>query len=243
MADKLKLEGVFSKGYGIVPKLVMKDEDLSIEAKAIYAYLCSYAGAGKTAFPSVDLICNNLGISENRFYKHRKPLVDKGYINVDREKTDSGWSNNIYTLNSEVHLQFEGIRNEGIQNIGIQNEGTNNNILNNNIFNNNSNINSPAKAEPHIPFEEIVSYLNEKTNSNYRHTTKVTQNLIKTRVNDGFELSDFKQVIDTKSSQWLNDKEMAKYLRPQTLFGTKFESYLNEQPNRAEANNEYADLF
>lgn len=243
MADKLKLEGVFSKGYGIVPKLVMKDEDLSIEAKAIYAYLCSYAGAGKTAFPSVDLICNNLGISENRFYKHRKPLVDKGYINVEREKTDSGWSNNIYTLNSEVHLQIEGIRNEDIQNIGIQNEGTNNNILNNNNINNNSNINSPAKAEPHIPFEEIVSYLNKKTNSNYRHTTKATQNLIKARVNDGFELSDFSQVIDTKSSQWLNDKEMAKYLRPQTLFGTKFESYLNEQPNRTEVNNEYADLF
>lgn len=242
MADKLKLEGVFSKGYGIVPKLVMKDEDLSIEAKAIYAYLCSYAGAGKTAFPSVDLICNNLGISENRFYKHRKPLVDKGYINVEREKTDSGWSNNIYTLNSEVHLQIEGIQNIGIQNIGIQNEGTNNNILNNNNINNNSNINSPAKAEPHIPFEEIVSHLNEKTNSNYRHTTKATQNLIKARVNDGFELDDFKQVIDTKSSQWLNDKEMTKYLRPQTLFGTKFESYLNEQPNRAEVS-EYADLF
>ena len=88
---------------------------------------------------------------------------------------------------------------------------------------------SPAKAEPHIPFEEIISYLNEKTNSNYKHTTKATQNLIKARVNDGFEVNDFKQVIDTKSSQWLNDKEMAKYLRPQTLFGTKFESYLNEQ--------------
>ena len=71
--------------------------------------------------------------------------------------------------------------------------------------------------------------MNEKTNSNYRHTTKSTQSLIKARVNDGFELNDFKQVIDIKSSQWLRDKEMSKYLRPQTLFGTKFESYLNEQ--------------
>lgn len=113
---------------------------------------------------------------------------------------------------------------------------------------NNTKSNSPAKAEPDIPFKEIVEFLNEKTNSNYRHTTKATQNLIKARVNDGFEVSDFKQVIDTKSSQWLNDKEMAKYLRPQTLFGTKFESYLNEQsktfnePKIADFNNDEAFL-
>ena len=62
MSDKLILEGVMSKGYGTVPKLVMQDLNLSIEAKAIYSYLCSFAGAGKTAFPSVELIKSDLGI-------------------------------------------------------------------------------------------------------------------------------------------------------------------------------------
>lgn len=80
-----------------------------------------------------------------------------------------------------------------------------------------------------LPFKEIADYLNLKCNTRYRPTTKKTQSLIKARWNEGFKLDDFKQVIDNKSSQWLNDPNMQKYLRPETLFGTKFEGYLNER--------------
>lgn len=93
----------------------------------------------------------------------------------------------------------------------------------------NNNIYSPAKAEQQIPYEEIIDYLNFRTNSNYKHTTRRTKDLIKARFNEGFNLDDFKIVIDKKSIEWLNNKDMAKYLRPETLFGTKFESYLNQQ--------------
>ena len=82
-----------------------------------------------------------------------------------------------------------------------------------------------------IPYREIVDYLNEKTGSKYKHTTQSTKNGIKARYNEGFKLDDFKRVIDIKTSQWLYDTKMKQYLRPQTLFGTKFEAYLNEQPN------------
>ena len=92
-----------------------------------------------------------------------------------------------------------------------------------------SNIYSPAKAEQcTIPYKEIIDYLNERTGSNYRFTTKKTKDLIKARFNEGFNLDDFKIVIDKKTMEWINDKEMNKYLRPETLFGTKFESYLNQ---------------
>ena len=87
---------------------------------------------------------------------------------------------------------------------------------------------SPAKAD-HIPYLEIVEYLNEKTNRHYRPTTKKTQNLIKARYNDGFSIDDFKKVMDVKTAEWLNDSKMNKFLRPETLFGTKFESYLNQK--------------
>lgn len=79
-----------------------------------------------------------------------------------------------------------------------------------------------------FPFEEIVTYLNEKAKTNYRHSGKKTQTLIKARLKEGFKLEDFQKVIDIKSSQWLSDSKMANYLRPETLFGNKFESYLNE---------------
>lgn len=76
----------------------------------------------------------------------------------------------------------------------------------------------------------IIEYLNLKTNKNYKHSSKATQRFIDARLHEGFTLEDFKRVIDIKSKQWLGG-DMEQYLRPQTLFGTKFESYLNEGAN------------
>jgi len=70
--------------------------------------------------------------------------------------------------------------------------------------------------------------LNDKCSTKYKYSSDKTKGLINTRFKDGFTVEDFKIVIDKKSKQWL-DTEHGKYLRPETLFGTKFESYLNEQ--------------
>ena len=102
---------------------------------------------------------------------------------------------------------------------------------------------SPAKAEQGIPYSEIIEYLNEKTNSRYRDTTGKTRRLIKARWNEDFTLDDFIRVIDIKSSQWLNDNEMGKYLRPSTLFGTKFEGYLNEEVPEQENRESYEGII
>jgi uncharacterized phage protein (TIGR02220 family) len=74
----------------------------------------------------------------------------------------------------------------------------------------------------------IVEYLNSVTEKKFKPETKRTQSLIINRLEEGFTVDDFKKVIDNKSSQWLNDQKMIVYLRPETLFGKKFESYLNE---------------
>nr|WP_282579095.1 conserved phage C-terminal domain-containing protein [Leuconostoc citreum] len=87
---------------------------------------------------------------------------------------------------------------------------------------------SGSDEPDHVPYKEIVDYLNQKANTKYRSSGTKTKTLIKARVNDGFDLDDFKKVIDTKTGQWLNDQKMKKFLRPETLFGTKFEGYLNE---------------
>ena len=76
---------------------------------------------------------------------------------------------------------------------------------------------------------EVIDYLNTKTGSSYRATTEANIKPIRARLNDGFSVEDCKKVIDTKSGQWLNNPDMAKYLRPATLFSpSKFEGYLNE---------------
>ncbi len=86
----------------------------------------------------------------------------------------------------------------------------------------------PKQKSQKIPYEKIIDYLNRKTNSHYRPTSKATRRLIKARYNEGFTDIDFKTVIDKKCAEWLHDSNMAQYLRPETLFGTKFEAYLNQ---------------
>ena len=76
--------------------------------------------------------------------------------------------------------------------------------------------------------KEIINYLNEITGSRYKHNTDKTKKVIHARLAEGFSIDDFKKVIDKKSQDW-KGTEWEKYLRPETLFGTKFEGYLNQK--------------
>ena len=72
----------------------------------------------------------------------------------------------------------------------------------------------------------VVSYLNEKAGTKYKPTTAKTKTAIHARIAEGFTVDDFKTVIDKKCMEWIGT-DYEQYLRPETLFGTKFESYLN----------------
>lgn len=76
----------------------------------------------------------------------------------------------------------------------------------------------------------MVAHLNEVCGTAYKPTTDKTRRCIKARAAEGFAEADFFKVIDTKASQW-KGTDMERYLRPETLFGTKFEGYLNESPS------------
>ena len=99
---KNQIQGFYinSAGYGTVPKLVMQDRNLSVTSKAIYAYFCSYTGAGNTCFPSYKKICYDLNIHEETFIKHFKPLVHFGYVQVQqiRDQINGRFSHNAYIL-------------------------------------------------------------------------------------------------------------------------------------------------
>lgn len=77
---------------------------------------------------------------------------------------------------------------------------------------------------------EIVAYLNDKIGTRYKPTTANTKKHISARLNEGYTVADFHAVIDSKVQEW-RDTEYRKYLRPDTLFGAKFESYLNTADN------------
>ncbi len=74
----------------------------------------------------------------------------------------------------------------------------------------------------------IVEYLNDKIGAHYKPNGKKMKELIRARMNEGYTVEDFKTVIDKKFKSWGNDPKMSLYLRPSTLFGTRFGEYLNE---------------
>ncbi|EQF28907.1 conserved phage family protein [Clostridioides difficile CD160] len=86
--------------------------------------------------------------------------------------------------------------------------------------------------------KRIIDYLNEKADKSFKSTTKKTRDLINARLKEGFVEEDFYKAIDNKVHAWLEYAKMNVYLRPETLFGNKFESYLNEVPRMAKNGNE-----
>ena len=90
-------------------------------------------------------------------------------------------------------------------------------------------IDKGQKPQPDV-YEEIIKYLNEKTGSHFKPTSKSTQRLINGRLSENYTIEDFKYVIDVKTNEWKNNTKMSKYLTPDTLFNaSKFEKYRNQQ--------------
>ena len=75
---------------------------------------------------------------------------------------------------------------------------------------------------------EVLDYLNEKTNRNYNYKSEKNRSIIVARLNEGYIIDDFKRVVDTKCNDWLKDEKFNEFLRPETLFGNKFDGYLNK---------------
>jgi DNA replication protein DnaD len=139
----LEVEGINAQGFGTIAKMVMLDQRLTIEAKAIYSYFCSYAGGGSTAFPSVSKIVYDLKISKDRYYKHFKLLVECGYITIRQTKDKGKFANNIYRIMSNPvscpqneEMDSPCPENSDKENSDTGNQETNINNININNFNN-----------------------------------------------------------------------------------------------------------
>lgn len=94
---------VYEGGYGLIARKVMRDPNLHPTAKAIYAYLCSFAGASdensRSAFPSVSLMKTELGIkSQDTFYKYMNQLKNAGYLSIEKQREEGKFERNVYYI-------------------------------------------------------------------------------------------------------------------------------------------------
>ena len=205
----------YDTGYGILHKSVMLDTELSLQAKAVFAYLVTYAGNGDVAFPSRELMCYHLNVNNHTLGKYLKELKEQGYIKIEQVKEDGKFSHNVYTL-------IPYVKSSHAVDVHAVDVHTNNNSSNNNNNNNNK-----------YNYQEVIDYLNEKTGKTFK-SVKTNNQLINARYEEGYTLEDFKTVINHKTSQWKGNPKMEPYLRPSTLFSAKnFENYLNEAPRRS----------
>lgn len=221
--------------YAIIPANVRYDSELIPSAKLLYGEITALCNKEGYCWASDDYFSVLYGVSKRTVQDWLKSLEKNNYIKrivkykegtkqIEKRMIFLGGEENFSTYGRKLQYPMEENFSTPTEEICVDNNTSFNNTVNNTS---NKDILS-GKAEPRIPFKEIIDYLNEKTGSRYKHTSKKTQSLIKARVNESFTLDDFKKVIDIKTDEW-KDTDMSKFLRPETLFGTKFESYLNQK--------------
>ena len=168
--DEVRLQStsILSDGYGLIPKKISRDKALTMEAKAIYGYLASFAGSGGYCYPSKELMISELGTTEKRFNKNIKILKEHGYIKVHKRRKGNRNDSNLYELLMDIRDieiakkefdtsrfdsgqfdrvqndsgQFDSVQNDSGQFDSVQNDPPNINSLNSNSINNNSSKNS-----------------------------------------------------------------------------------------------------
>lgn len=166
--DTIKGFNINSQGYGTVAKAVMQSQDISISAKALYAYFCSFTGAGCSCFPSQQKISFDLGVSKDSLNKYIRELKEAGFLKVEQEKTNGRFSRNIYTL-PDTKLPYTKI--SDTEDFVHDNLNTkNNSIKNNSIIKKNSNKKSmsdkptqPRFIKPTV--DEVKAYCEERKNN------------------------------------------------------------------------------
>ncbi len=212
-----------------------------------YAIVYGFTQDGETEYKgSSKYLMDTINCSKNTAINALNNLTEKGLIEKIAENIN-GVVFNRYKVNQtripKIGTPYQNL-DSGIPEIGstpLPKIGTSNNS--NSIYTGNNNkkdiYTSLRSVSISKEVSEIVDYLNLKANTSYRASTDKTKRLVNARFNEGWTIDDFKTVIDFKVKEWANTS-MAMYLRPETLFGTKFESYLNQSKTKTTVyNNPY----
>lgn len=215
-----------------IPKEIWLTNELSLQEKVVLVEIDSLDDEEKGCFASNKYFAEFFKITNGRVSQIIKQLQKKGYIDIKynykgKEITERlirvkrpPYPEVFNKLNTYLENDDRGIK---YSKQGYLENAKDNNISTNNINNNNNEINKERKED----IESIVHYLNLTLGTKYRECPSTVKH-INARLDEGYTLDDFFDVIDNKYEEW-KDTDMEKYLRPDTLFGTKFDIYLNQK--------------
>jgi len=236
-----------TKDYSTISNYHLRDKNLSLKAKGLLSVMLSLSENWDYSIKGLVAISKE---NETSINSALKELKERGYLVITKKmpnETSNGRIQYEYDIYEKPIQDSEkqDLENLGVENLGVENpdietinnnyiynkQNTNNKILKEkelNIIDKSNDLITKEEYKEEIPYKLIVEYLNEKLGTNYQPNSRKTKDLIKARWNEGFRLNDFKLVIDKKYLEWFNDDKMKMYLRPETLFSNKFESYLNQ---------------
>ena len=227
-----------ARAFLMIPVGIARDQDLLDNSKSILLMgeILSMLNATGEFFMSNAELAKRLKTTPRTIKRYLILLENKGLIKrtnvyADKEKKVVVGRKITAgdTLGTYMSLGWGQARHEGgdtnVTRVVTPTSPKYNNIKEQN--NRTTNKDSPADAEPPIPYQQIIDYLNTKTGAKYRATTKVYQKLIKARWNEGYKFQDFKTVIDNKAFEWQHT-DMWRFMTPSTLFkACHFGDYLN----------------
>ena len=218
--------------FAIIPADVRYDKNLRANEKLLYGELTALTNKYGYCFASNNYFAELYGVTPQAISRWINNLKKQGYITIEytykigTKEIDKRLIRLVSTKSSEVSTNDLG---------GYQQKVKGNNTSINNTFNNTYKEIEKEKEKANTSnafIKDVIDHLNSKCNSHYKYTTPKTRQLIEARKKEGFTLDDFITVIDKKYDEWSNDSKMVIYLRPETLFGTKFESYLNQSAKK-----------
>lgn len=228
-----------------IPKEIWLEKELNWVEKILLVEIASLDNE-QGCWASNAYFAEFFSLSKNRISILINSLKEKGYVTVELQykagtkQIEKRIIRNTYTY---MRKQIGGITEKEDTPI-CENAKDNNTSFNNTI--NNTKDTMSGKPD-NVPYEEIIEYLNQKSETNFRSKTASTRKHIKARFNEGFTIDDFKTVIDKKTKEWKGDEKWGRFLRPETLFGTKFEGYLNQKEKNQRGNgydtSEYENFF
>lgn len=198
-----------------IPKNIWLDEDLTIMEKVFLVEIDSLDNE-QGCFASNGYFADFFKISKGRCTQIIKGLEAKGYLTIEYQKEGKEIKKRTLRVVNKLNTPIKNIKHPYLEN----DEGSNTSL---------NNTKDIVKVDLDL-VSEIIEYLNEKAEREFRPNSQKTKRLVSARLGEGFKKEDFFHVIDAKVKDWKFDEQMNKYLRPETLFGTKFEGYLNEVP-------------
>ena len=196
--DKL----LYETGFGIVPKSLMVNREISCEAKCLFNYLASFAGNGDSAFPGVDLIKYHLHWGNDRYYKARKELTDSGYLEVIQQKENGKFSHNIYKLHHTPFTQNpETVAGNPVNRKLKETVLKKTDNKKNNIYSDSKKASKKETLEK--AYNEIFNYWNSKNIQQHKELTEPMKKAIKKAIDTYKDIEVIKEAI-TRYDEMLN---------------------------------------